>query len=389
MTIKKRSGERWSEIPAIVQPGQIILPSSSIPLEEGDLILRLLPSGVEERFVVEDRGFHAATMGFPAHFQARVRRAPSDDVEVPIPDAAPNRSVFVVHGRDLATRDALFEFLRAIGLRPIEWSQAVELTAKAAPSISEILERAFGQAAAVVVLLTGDDEAHLISELRNPGEPHHETTLTPQPRANVLFEAGMAFGIHQDRTVLVQLGEIRPFSDIAGRYVIRLTNEPAKRQELAQRLHAAGCPVDLSGTAWYSAGDFQKVNVRALPVSQAPPGPTAAVAAPAMSGLATNLEVADLERVAASGFACRVIERRSPYWHFSWKVSVFNKTRGEAIYRIRLDFADEEGFVLDHTIEQPETLIAPNQEKLLSGNYLLAAAIAPRVSQVTAQVSRN
>ncbi|HVT18367.1 MAG TPA: TIR domain-containing protein [Thermoanaerobaculia bacterium] len=388
--IQKAGGDIWTDVPAAVQPGLIIFPSASIPLEEGDVITRQLPSGLEERFVVEDRGYHAGVVGIPAHYQAKVRRLPAAHPPDPAPATADNRSVFVVHGKDLTARDGLFEFLRAIGLKPLEWSQAVDLTEKAAPSISEVLEHAFGEAAAVVVLLTGDDEAYLAPRLRSPGEPEHEFTLTPQPRANVLFEAGMAFGIHQERTVLVQLGDIRPFSDIAGRYVIRLTNDTKKRQEVAHRLRAAGCPVDLSGTDWHSAGHF----TAAKPSSPTSSPPTTVPAvlpndddALGILPLATTVEVADPERLHASGLASHVFKKSSQFWQITWKVDVFNKTRGNATYRIRLDFADAAGFVLDHTIEQPQALTAPNQQKTLSGMYRLDAEVAPRVKQVTANVS--
>lgn len=33
--------------------------------------------------------------------------------------------VFVVHGRNEQFRKSMFEFLLSIGLRPIEWSQAI------------------------------------------------------------------------------------------------------------------------------------------------------------------------------------------------------------------------------------------------------------------------
>lgn len=172
-------------------------------------------------------------------------------------ESAPNpERVFVVHGRNVAARNAMFQFLRAIGLRPLEWTQAVRLTGDAAPYVGEILERAFQQAQGVVVLLTGDDEARLREEFQLSGDPEHERRPWPQARPNVLFEAGMAFGTHSQRTVLVQLGELRPFSDIAGRHLIRLDNSTERRQELALRLQDAGCPVDLTGTEWHTAGDF-------------------------------------------------------------------------------------------------------------------------------------
>ena len=63
-------------------------------------------------------------------------------------------------------------------------------------------------------------------------------------------------GLNAERTILVELGTLRQFTDIAGIYVIRMTDTSQRRQELAQRLQTAGCPVDLEGTDWHTAGDF-------------------------------------------------------------------------------------------------------------------------------------
>ena len=167
------------------------------------------------------------------------------------------REVFVVHGRNNEARDALFTFLRSIGLDPLEWTKAVHATGRPAPYIGEILDAAFSRAHAVVVLFTPDDEARLKEQFRSDSDPLHESTLTGQARPNVLFEVGMAMGRSEDRTVLVELDALRPFSDIAGRYTIRLDNSPERRQELAQRLRDAGCPVNLEGSEWYKAGDFE------------------------------------------------------------------------------------------------------------------------------------
>ena len=167
------------------------------------------------------------------------------------------REVFVVHGRNNRARDALFQFLSAIGLFPLEWAEAVSSTGRTSPYIGDILDAAFSRAHAIVVLFTPDDEARLKEEFQNESDPPHETELTGQARQNVLFEAGMALGQSEDRTILVELGRLRPFSDIAGRHVIRLDDSTQRRQELAQRLSIAGCPVRLEGTYWHSAGEFE------------------------------------------------------------------------------------------------------------------------------------
>ena len=164
------------------------------------------------------------------------------------------RRVFVIHGRNEPARKGLFDFLRAIGLEPIEWSQAIRMTAKASPYIGEVLDAAFNTAQAVVVLETPDDIAYLHPSLTYPGDT--ESDPQPQPRPNVLFEAGMAMGRDPDRTVIVELGQVKVFSDIHGRHVVRLDNSVGKRQDLAERLETAGCAVDITGRDWHDTGDL-------------------------------------------------------------------------------------------------------------------------------------
>jgi hypothetical protein len=71
------------------------------------------------------------------------------------------RTICVIHGQDERIREGLFTFLRAVGLHPLEWTQAIRLTGKSSPYIGEILEVAFSKAQAVVALFAPDDEARL------------------------------------------------------------------------------------------------------------------------------------------------------------------------------------------------------------------------------------
>jgi predicted nucleotide-binding protein len=168
----------------------------------------------------------------------------------------PNRTVLVVHGRNGALRNAMFSFLRALSLEPIEWTTAIRATKKGSPYVGEVLDAMFAQAAAVVVILSPDDEARLKKRFRKPTDPSYEKVLSGQARPNVLFEAGRAFGVEPKRTILVQVGDVRPFSDTQGRHAVRMTNTTECRQDLALRLETAGCAVKMSGTDWHSAGDF-------------------------------------------------------------------------------------------------------------------------------------
>lgn len=188
--------------------------------------------------------------------RAAIAEVESSSAASPPETAADPKAVFVVHGRNEQIRQSLFAFLRAIGLSPIEWAQAIRSTGKASPYIGEILSSAFGRAQAVVVLLSPDDEVRLSESLWGDMEPPYERTIQMQARPNVLFEAGMAFGIHADRTVLVQVGHVKSFSDVAGRHVLLLDDSPQRRTDLSQRLETAGCPVDLTGRDWLTAGNF-------------------------------------------------------------------------------------------------------------------------------------
>jgi predicted nucleotide-binding protein len=172
------------------------------------------------------------------------------------------RNVFVVHGRDIELRDALFQFLRSLDLHPLEWSELVRSTGTGSPYIGEILDKAFSEAQAIVVLMTPDDEGRLRQSLRGTNEPQHETELTPQSRLNVIFEAGIAIGRCPERTIIVEIGNIRPFSDIAGRHTVRLDESPEKRLDLANRLENAGCLVNNKGTSWLKAGNFATTEIK-------------------------------------------------------------------------------------------------------------------------------
>ena len=166
------------------------------------------------------------------------------------------RAIFVVHGRNEHIRKAMFDFLRAIHLEPIEWEEAIKMTGKTSPYIGEILTTTFSKAQAILVIFTPDDLTKLNPLFQKEDDPSYEKELTGQARPNVLFEAGIGIGGHPDRTILVQIGNVKPFSDIAGRYIIKFKGSPQDRKKLANRLESAGCDVNLEGIDWLITGDF-------------------------------------------------------------------------------------------------------------------------------------
>jgi hypothetical protein len=169
-------------------------------------------------------------------------------------EAKDAKAVFVVHGRNEPLRKSMFDFLRAVGLHPLEWTEAVNLTGEGSPYVGTVLDAAFQHAQAVVVLLTPDEVTYLRPDIVGPDDP--ETQPSTQARPNVLFEAGMAFGHNAKHTVIVEVGSMRPFSDVGGRHTIHLANDAKSRQVFVERLRTAECDVATAGTDWLEVGDF-------------------------------------------------------------------------------------------------------------------------------------
>lgn len=166
------------------------------------------------------------------------------------------KTVFVIHGRNMEVKNEVFKFLRGIGLNPLEWNQAIAKTKKGSPYTGEILDEVFSQAQAVLALFTPDEIVELKSEFIKPDDPSYEREPSQQSRPNVIFEAGMALGRNPDRTILLEFGKLRPFSDIAGRHIIRMDSSQRKKKDLISRLEAVGCEIKLEGDQWLKERDF-------------------------------------------------------------------------------------------------------------------------------------
>ena len=168
------------------------------------------------------------------------------------------RNVFVIHGRNAKIKQSMFEFLGSIDLRPLEWSQLASGTRSGSPYIQTVLDQAFVQAQAIVVLLTPDDDAMLNHSFWRKDDPEYEKRLTGQARPNVLLEAGMAIALNRECTIFVEIGGLRPFSDMAGIHTLRFDGSPDSRQALVSRLKTAECAADTDhNTDWLTTGDFQ------------------------------------------------------------------------------------------------------------------------------------
>src|SRR5919198_954028 len=185
----------------------------------GSDLYRFMAEGedVTNEWITGPAGAHAAAAS----------AARESERESPLRD---HRRVMVVHSRNLRARDAMFTFLRALGLSPIEWEQAVAETGVASPHNLDAVRAAMDVGQSVVVLLTAEDRAGLLPELAD--EDADDVLLRGQPRQNVILEAGLAMGVDRSRVILVELGPIRRASDFDGLNVVRLSDGAPSRNAL-------------------------------------------------------------------------------------------------------------------------------------------------------------
>ena len=74
VTLVKKDGKRFEDLPASVQSGLILTYNPEIPIEDGDQFERQLPSGIVDVFTVVNSGFQQAFHDIPEHYQSKVRK---------------------------------------------------------------------------------------------------------------------------------------------------------------------------------------------------------------------------------------------------------------------------------------------------------------------------
>ncbi|MBL7259411.1 CATRA conflict system CASPASE/TPR repeat-associated protein [Paractinoplanes lichenicola] len=159
----------------------------------------------------------------------------------PAAAAQQNRDVFVIHGRDRRTREAVFGLLRALDLLPLSWEQIVGRTGKPSPHRDDVVNEGFAAGPGALVVITREDSNSVDTD--------------------VLIRAGRALALQPDRTILVVIGDVPRMGDLESREKVCLTEDTAEaralfQHQVAQRLRTVGYPVDTTGTEWLDASRF-------------------------------------------------------------------------------------------------------------------------------------
>jgi hypothetical protein len=93
VSLVKKSGKEYEDIKALVESKTILIEDETLPIEEGDTILRKLPNGLIEKYLVLDRGFIGGIGGSSAlaHYEVKVRKESSSEKSV-------TGNIFNLHG---------------------------------------------------------------------------------------------------------------------------------------------------------------------------------------------------------------------------------------------------------------------------------------------------
>jgi len=163
----------------------------------------------------------------------------------------------VAYGSNEKARIAMFTFLRALDLLPMEWPCMHKLTGMSGASNSQVVEAGIKVAQCYVVLLTPDD---VVASSRASDATGAGGAMRTQARPNVLAELGMTWTKDPSRTLIVTLGDARPPSNFDGIQRVDMDNSAQQRKRLVTGLKIAGCHPNEDGTDWLSAeagGDFE------------------------------------------------------------------------------------------------------------------------------------
>ena len=153
------------------------------------------------------------------------------------------KNVLLISGRDRQMADAFSNLLRAAGLRPLTREEMVRATGYTSPHAGEMIAAGTRLAQATVILFSPDEIVEPRPDLASFGP--QAASIGGQPRANVIFEAGMALAANPERTIIVETGHIKPISDLAGLNVVRFDGSATAIRALLTRLRQVGCKVDV------------------------------------------------------------------------------------------------------------------------------------------------
>ncbi|WP_350655040.1 hypothetical protein [Pseudoalteromonas sp. D48-MNA-CIBAN-0056] len=95
LLLRKQSGKVVEGIKSAVTPNVIITERYDVPIESGDLLVRKLPSGLEETFKIIDPGFYQGMSGLSSGYKISYKK-----LGIPEAEAAIKNITYNIHGHN-------------------------------------------------------------------------------------------------------------------------------------------------------------------------------------------------------------------------------------------------------------------------------------------------
>ncbi len=147
--------------------------------------------------------------------------------------SVPNKKqVFIIHGRDMNTVRDLQNFIRSLGFSIMTFQDLANRSAN--NFVANVVIDGIKTASAVIALFTPDE---LAAYYEGRTLSREQSGRRWQARPNVIFEAGVAYGVAKRKTILLTAGaDVELFSDLSGVHFIRL-DSGSGREDLRKRLN--------------------------------------------------------------------------------------------------------------------------------------------------------
>ncbi|MFC5405518.1 toll/interleukin-1 receptor domain-containing protein [Cohnella soli] len=132
VSLIKTDGQEYSNIKSSVQKNKIFINDSNLPIEEGDHFIRLLANGLQEVYLVLDRGYYEGFGGIKAHYQSEVKKVPSMPSKTKKLQAATEKIFLSYSWNDNKVADSFEIMFRTKGinltrdLRDVEYRQSLK-----------------------------------------------------------------------------------------------------------------------------------------------------------------------------------------------------------------------------------------------------------------------
>ena len=159
------------------------------------------------------------------------KQEPLSDVQDQVFDT---KKIFLVHGHDEGTCEAVARFLEKLELEPLILHEQPN---KGRTIIEKFVDHS--DVPFAIVLLTADDRGGQISEAFE--------TQKPRARQNVIFELGFFLGkLGRDKVCALYEEGVEIPSDYRGVLFVKLDRSDSWKVELAREMKSIGLPIDMN-----------------------------------------------------------------------------------------------------------------------------------------------